>query len=218
MRKQRSDTRETQQRLLDAASKVFAEKGFWEASNADICKKAQVNTAAISYHFGGKDQLYVAAWKHAFAQSMQAYPPDGGVAAPAPAQDRLRGRVLAMMQRIADPDNYEVEIMLKEIANPTGILTEAIRQVLEPMHQHTRAIVQELLGNKVDEPQINLCVMSVMSQCFGPMLRLRQTRKESPSAPPSPLPLALDIEELADHIIQFSLAGIREIRQTAPRG
>lgn len=49
MKKQRIDGLETRHRLLEAAGMVFAEKGFWETTNADICRKASVNTASVNY-------------------------------------------------------------------------------------------------------------------------------------------------------------------------
>jgi hypothetical protein len=55
--------------------------------------------------------------------------------------------------------------------------------------------------------------MSLMSQCFGPMLHLRH-RKMPPGMPRPPAPLAdLSVEQLADHIVQFTLAGIHGIRE-----
>ena len=213
MRKPRKDAQQTRHRLLEAASEIFADKGFWEASNADICKKAQVNTAAVSYHFGGKESLYVEAWRYAFERSMEAHPPDGGVALDAPVQDRLRGWILSFMQRIGDPTNREVEIMHKEMANPTGLLSEAIRQVMEPMHQASRLLIRELLGASADDLQISLCEMSIMGQCFGPMLRIRHARKSPEASHPGPLPLKISVMDLADHVVRFSLAGIHGVRR-----
>ncbi len=37
---------------------MFAEKGFYGTSIRDICKVAGVNISLISYHFGGKEELY----------------------------------------------------------------------------------------------------------------------------------------------------------------
>jgi TetR/AcrR family transcriptional regulator, regulator of cefoperazone and chloramphenicol sensitivity len=215
MRKQRKDAQETRQRLLAAAAEVFAERGFWETTHAEICRKAHANIAAVNYHFGGKENLYVQAWKHAFERSLQAHPADGGVATDAPVPERLRGWILAFMQRIVDPDNYEVEIMHKEMANPTGLLNETMHRVLEPMRQHTLSIVRELLGHGADERQIHFCEMSIMGQCFGPLLHLRRARKTPGAAPPSGPPIHFAVEELADHIARFSLAGVRGVRDTA---
>jgi AcrR family transcriptional regulator len=212
-KKQRKDAWETQQRLLAAAAQVFAEKGFWETTHQEICRKAQANTAAVNYHFGSKENLYVAAWKYSFEKSVEAHPPEGGIAPDAPVRERLRGRILAFIQRIADPDNHEVEIMHKEMANPTGLLTEAVQQTIERMRQGIRAIVQELLGDAATEQRVSFCVMSLVGQCFGPMLHLRRARM-APGAPyPVGPPFHVDVEELADHVTQFSLAGIRGIRE-----
>jgi AcrR family transcriptional regulator len=211
-RKPRKDAIETRQRLLAAAARVFAAKGFWEATHSEICREARANTAAVNYHFGSKENLYVEAWKYSFERSVEAHPPDGGVPPEAPVRARLRGRVLAFMQRIADPDNYEIEIMHKEMANPTGLLTEAVQQAIERMRQGLRAIVQELLGEGAAELQVSFCVMSLVGQCFGPMLHLRQVRLGRGTPPPIGPPFAFRVEELADHVTQFSLAGIRGIR------
>jgi TetR/AcrR family transcriptional regulator, regulator of cefoperazone and chloramphenicol sensitivity len=211
MKKPRKDALETRQRLLAAASEVFADKGFWETTHAEICEKAKANTAAVNYHFGSKEQLYVEAWRYSFERSMEAYPSDGGISPDAPVQERLRGQILALMHRIGDPDNHEVEIMHKEMANPTGLLTEVIREVIEPMRQDTRSIIKELLGDGASDRQIGLCGMSIMGQCFGPMLRLRHARMKPGVPLPGPVPFEFSVEELADHILRFSLAGIRGI-------
>ncbi len=211
-RKRRKDAQETRQRLLAAAAQAFAEKGFWETTHAEICAAAQVNTAAVNYHFGSKENLYVEAWKYSFGKSMEAHPPEGGVPPEAPVQERLHGRILAFMQRIADPDSYEVEILHKEMANSTGLLTEAVQQTMERMRQGLRSIVQELLGHGASEQQVSFCVMSLVGQCFGPMLHLRHARLGRGKAPPVGPSPAFRVEELAEHVTQFSLAGIRGIR------
>src|SRR5258705_6024538 len=49
---------ETRSRLLNAAARLFAERGFARVTVRDICKKARANVAAVKYHFGGQDGLY----------------------------------------------------------------------------------------------------------------------------------------------------------------
>lgn len=48
----------TRQDLLEAATAVFAARGFEGGSVRDISRAAKANVAAVSYHFGGKDGLY----------------------------------------------------------------------------------------------------------------------------------------------------------------
>lgn len=48
----------TRERILDAALELFGERGLHAASVRDVAKLARANVAAISYHFGGKEELY----------------------------------------------------------------------------------------------------------------------------------------------------------------
>lgn len=51
---------DTKQRLIEAGLEIFSRYNFEGASTRMIAEKAGVNLAAISYHFGGKDGLYLA--------------------------------------------------------------------------------------------------------------------------------------------------------------
>jgi AcrR family transcriptional regulator len=48
---------ETRQRILSVATEMFASSGYDGVSVRDIAEKAGVNVGAISYHFGGKENL-----------------------------------------------------------------------------------------------------------------------------------------------------------------
>lgn len=47
----------TKDRILNAAESLFAEHGFGGTSLRQVTGLAQVNIAAVNYHFGGKDNL-----------------------------------------------------------------------------------------------------------------------------------------------------------------
>ena len=128
MRTPRQDAARTRQSLLAAASDIFAEKGFRDATIAAISKRAGTNVAAVNYHFGDKETLYREAWRQSFRDSIQAHPPDGGVDSKAPPKQRLAGLVAALLRRINDKDNREFHIVNKELANPTGLLEEVMKR------------------------------------------------------------------------------------------
>ena len=54
---------ETRDRILKSAEELFARKGFDATSVRQIIKKARVNLAAIHYHFGSKEGLFLAVLK-----------------------------------------------------------------------------------------------------------------------------------------------------------
>ena len=49
---------DSRSRLLQAAKKVFHEKGFDGATIKDLADEAGLNVSLVSYHFGGKEALY----------------------------------------------------------------------------------------------------------------------------------------------------------------
>ena len=52
---------ETRARLIDAAIEIFGEMGYEAASTRELANKGLVNMSAITYHFCGKRELYLAA-------------------------------------------------------------------------------------------------------------------------------------------------------------
>jgi len=210
MRTARSDGLETRRRLLNAAESIFAAKGFHKAKTAEICRMAKANTAAVNYHFGSKEELYVEAWRNAFERSIEAYPPDGGVPATAPAEDRLRGQILATMKRIMDPASLDFDIAHREMANPTGLLAEVMHRSIDPLYQRLVGVVSELLGEDMSERQVFLCAMSIHAQCFAWVIHER--RRPAGQKPLKPSLAQIGVEALADHILRFSLAGLEAIK------
>jgi len=57
MKVEASDQIETRDRIMDEAEKLFAEIGFRATSLRAITQAAEVNLAAVNYHFGSKDNL-----------------------------------------------------------------------------------------------------------------------------------------------------------------
>src|SRR5210317_339126 len=49
----------TRDRLLDEAEELFAQKGYHAVSVREITKAADSNLAAVNYHFGNKQNLYL---------------------------------------------------------------------------------------------------------------------------------------------------------------
>lgn len=214
MKKQRSDAVKTRLNLLEAAGEVFAKKGFWNATHEEICSKANANTAAINYHFGSKENLYIEAWKYSFEKSMEKHPPEGGALPSDSAEKRLRGRVLSILKRIADPETHEIDIMLKEMANPTGLLAEVITTEIGSVDHDFMSIIKELIGKGAKKEHVGFCYMGLISMCFGPMLHLRPANEDAQMPMPNFLLLDLGVEKLTDYTVKFCLAGFRSFSKT----
>lgn len=214
----RADGLETRRRLLDAAAVLFAEKGYHGTKTGDICRAAQANIAAVHYHFRSKEDIYVAAWRHAFDRSISTYPPDGGVPPGAPAEDRLRGHIQALVRRFTDPASHDLDIAHREMSNPTGLLAEVMHRAIEPLRQMHLGLIREILGPDASDQDVQLCEMSIHAQCVVSLMHERQRRLNPLDArhPPPPWQRT-DEGVLTEHIFRFSLAGLREVRRAAHR-
>jgi AcrR family transcriptional regulator len=215
MKISREDALKTRKSLLKSASEVFAEKGYRNATIAEICEQAGANIAAVNYHFGNKETLYTEAWRHCFSESIKAHPPDGGVSDNAAPEERLRGQVAALLGRIADENNKEFLFVQKELVNPTGLLDEVIKEEIRPLHEKIETLVRKLLGPCASDMQVRFCVISIISQCINPMvvIKRRKEKQEGKDGPPE----IDDIEAYSNHVVKFSLAGIRAIRDEAEK-
>jgi AcrR family transcriptional regulator len=59
----RTPGRPGNERILDAAEQLFARRGFYGVSLRDITQEAGVDVALVSYHFGGKRELFTAVFE-----------------------------------------------------------------------------------------------------------------------------------------------------------
>ena len=170
----------------------------------------------MNYHFGSKENLYAETWRRCFAESIKAYPPDGGVEKSAPPEERLRGQIRSVLSRVSDENNMEFLIVQKERANPTGLLQEVMRKEIEPLRQRMESVIREIIGPHVSSMQVAFCGVSVISQCIDPAAGARGDRGRRQGTKGAPF--ISDMDAYLDHVTNFSLAGMRAIREKAERG
>ncbi|MBE0617986.1 MAG: CerR family C-terminal domain-containing protein [Proteobacteria bacterium] len=199
----------TRERILAAARRCFAEKGFRATTVAEICRGAQANIAAVNYHFGGKEALYREAWQSAHQATIEAFPPAGGATADAPPEARLRGRIRGMLQRTLSEDGLEFRIMGHEMANPTGLLEQVLQDAVGPLLEALEAIIQELLGGHAGPDRLRQCAASVIGPCLYVMRRQRMQKSLGQPAWFDPE----DLDALVEHFTGFALAGLEAARQ-----
>jgi AcrR family transcriptional regulator len=197
------------ERLLTVAGDVFVEKGFRDATVAEICERAGASVSAVNYHFGSKEMLYQEAWRHSFTESLKAYPLSGGISETASAEERLKGLLTATILRIADERNKDFFITQTETVNPTGLLREVMQSELIPMHKNTQAIVRELLGPQATTQDVDFCEICIISMCIQPMILKRIAQRNQENDLPNMID---DIQAFVDYVVRFALAGIKAVK------
>lgn len=202
----------TRERLLEAAGQVFSETGFRAATVREIVRRAHANIAAVNYHFRDKEGLYSAVLEHSAREAVQKYPPHGGLKPGAAPEDQLHAFVRSLLLRIFDQGQHAVhgKLMAREMIEPTDALTRIVDQVIRPMYGGLCTLLRALAGPGVSLAQIEWSAKSVVGQCLfykhcSPVIGRLDGR----------CPGVQDIDDLAAHIVAFSLGGIRGLG--APR-
>ena len=197
---------DTRQRLIDSAGQVFSEKGFEATTVREVCQAAGVNIAAIHYHFGDKERLYIECVKHAHCQQgvVQFEWPDGTTS-----EQKLTAMVTHMltMMLAADTPAWHIELMMRELARPTAACQALVEEFISPMFLQLLSIVSELLPPQTPLITKQQTAFSVVAQCLlyryhRPIGRLLVGEEQ--------VQRLLDVEPVACQIIAFSLGGIRE--------
>lgn len=204
--------RHTRQRVLEVAARLFADRGFRKVTVRDICTAADANVAAVNYHFRDKMGLYREVLEEAITLIRTA---DAAQIASAggPAEVRLRAHIQAYLHRLLahGADSWVHRLMYREIAEPTPVLDQIVDRAIRPRMEYLCGLVAEILHCDPSDARVQRSVASIQAQCA--MLlphpigdRLRPQGKRTPA----------DIDKLARHIADFSLAGIRAVGRSRP--
>jgi AcrR family transcriptional regulator len=126
----------TRERLVEAASVLFAERGYGGASVRDICDIARVNPGAVSYHFGGKRQLYRTALRQAAQRLARVELQDGGE--PAGEAASVGAVVRRVFHRLGE-DPVATRLLLRDLAEGGTLAVEALEPTLRAALDALRA-------------------------------------------------------------------------------
>jgi AcrR family transcriptional regulator len=119
---------ETRARLVNAASDLFAEHGYRGASVRDICNIARANPGAVSYHFGGKRQLYRTVLRQAAGRLADLF--SGGEEDSEVVQDRELQDVVRTVFLSLQADAVATRLLLRDLADGGSLAVEALGPTL----------------------------------------------------------------------------------------
>jgi len=198
-------------RLLDAAEKLFCERGFKGTSIRDIASSAGCNIASVNYYFGSKEKLYEDVWhRHLIPMRDARIASIDKVMSQAGArpdlEDLLRSFADTFVGSMVDINMVSrlSKLMAREYIDshlPTSIFVD---KVIKPT---ITAMQKALLKTcpDLDESSIHLIVFSIVGQLVH---LVHVTTIFEQVGDELGLPI-LDSDEMINHIVKFSAAGIR---------
>jgi AcrR family transcriptional regulator len=204
---------ETRSRVLKAAARLFAERGFNHVSVRAICKEAGSNVAAVNYHFGDKLGLY-RELIGTVAEGMN----DGKIGAlksgaGQPPEEQLRAYIRGFLHQLLDQNLKETcwldKLIARETAEPTAAVDLIIEKGIKPAAERLNKLVSEVMNLPAQDPRVFLSAGAIQGLC----LWYRTSRPVAERMFPE-LKFTPDrIDSLARFVADFSLAGMRDLVQ-----
>ncbi len=154
-------TEATRRRLLDAGLEAFGERGFDAVSTRDLAEKAGANQAAIPYHFGGKEGLYMAVVEDLVetvqrsvgtaTKNIQAQLAEGPITL-AQGEALITALIGKMVEFLVGAGEAQLRaaFVIRELMHPSAAFDLLYEGYMEQVHTTITRLVASLLG---DDPE-----------------------------------------------------------------
>jgi AcrR family transcriptional regulator len=204
------EQKDTKERILDAAERLFADRGFAATSTRNITSEAEVNLAAVNYHFGSKEKLIRAV----FARRLVPL-------------NRARLDLLDALEAAAGPDGPAPEPIVEAFIGPA----------LRMSRDQGGAVFMRLLGHAMNQPKDQ--IRHALAEQFREVIDrfAAAVKRAQPGLPDGEIPWRLlfmagamahtmcmadelqkmygltdqgpDVEAMIDRLVPFLAAGLR---------
>jgi len=203
-------SKSARERLLDSAEELFAEKGFDGTNIRELTTRANSNIAAVNYHFGGKEKLYIEVFQRLMSKmrdiriasienvmSQTDHEPT--------LEELLRAFATAFIEPLIDQSSGSLfmKLMIREMSDPRLPKKMFVEELAGPtLTALGKGLMQLYPG--LDQQKAVLSIISLIGQLVH-IIRLNEMfdldEFVGGSAPRLP--------EMVDHIVEFSAAGIQ---------
>jgi AcrR family transcriptional regulator len=203
---------DTKQRILDAAEHLFARDGYHATSLRGITTTADANLAAVNYHFGSKEALLEAVIVRRLDPlneirrgQLEALLQKAELAGELPScREVLRAFVeptLRLRQQGSEAEDF-IALIGRTLAEPRGIAMSIFLRHMQPLLQR---IFQALaLSLPALTEQDLFWRMHFTMGCLSHIMRCH----ERYSMVPENVNIDLPVDELIEHFLDFTTAGM----------
>lgn len=167
---------DTESRLIETALVLFGRHGRDGTSTRAIAAAAGTPMSAITYHFGGKDALYLAVARHIATSVRMRMAPilevslrlRGEDGDPASAREALlaifEGFVTMLVHR---ETAHWARFIVREQADPTEAFDIVYSEMMEPLLDHVLGLMLCVADGAIDEAEARVRVMALAGQALG---------------------------------------------------
>ena len=163
----------TRERLLDAAARVFAQKGFAGASVDEIAEAAGYSIGAVYSNFGSKDRLFVELLRERASDRVTRAAQIMADSEPDEVRRELGRWVIDVADKDTDFALLQAEFWLYAVRNPE-LMDVYAERMREP-----RRLLTELVGRAVPDPGRADELAAMVIALFQGLVRQRRVDPDS---------------------------------------
>jgi AcrR family transcriptional regulator len=163
-------------RLIEVAIDLFGRDGMNAVGTRAIADAAGAQMSAITYHFGGKEGLYLACARHIAAEMRERTAPlldlsqkacadtDGAEQARAAILAILGGLIGIMMK---DDIAQKSRFVVREQMNPTPAFTILFEGAMQFVIVRVGDLLQRIAGNSLDAQEVRIRTVALLGQVLA---------------------------------------------------
>ena len=192
------------EKLLDAAEVLFCEKGFDGTSVRDLTMAAECNVAAVNYHFGGKDKLYVEMFRRQMRRMIQRHREYIDTLAEKPnasLEDLIRDTITVPLKAIENKEKSAavMKLLVREVLNQHVRRDEIVCDLKDEFFPIFCNAMMRLCPG-LETESANLCMFSLDALIVHPILFYEIYMETIPG---------INADRIIEHIVKYASAGIR---------
>ena len=166
----------TDSRLIEVAIDLFGRNGMNAVGTRAIADAAGAQMSAITYHFGGKEGLYIACAQRIAAEMRERTAPllalalaacgeSGGAAEARAAILAVLGGFVAIMMN--DDIAATARFIVREQMNPTPAFAILFDNAMQPVIERMHALLQRIAANRLTDDQVRIRTLALVGQVLA---------------------------------------------------
>lgn len=206
-RASRSDGAITRAKILEAAGTLIAQKGYAQTTSKEIARAAEVDLAAINYHFSGRDGLYLAVLSEAYQHYLNASELAALAKSNMPPDEKLETFLGMYIARLNEKYGWHGRVYTQELLSPSALFNDFMETEGTNKRRTVLKIISQISGIAEDDPLFLPCLLGII----GPCMMLMVTGNFA-SSPINGIAKGMNRQELVTHFKRFALAGLSALK------
>ncbi len=205
----REDGAATKQQILEAAGEIFAGKGVGYATGKEIAERAETNSAAVNYYFGGIEGLYSEVLIEAHHRLMD-YDFLRTIAdSPSSPKEKLNQFVEGILRTVLGPlsSSWALRVLGREMLHPSESYKTLLEKEVLPKRQIGIGFISQILNLPPEHPIVSRTGLNIM----GPILFLIAAGPEMLKAAAPGASKPGEIDALVQHFLRFVAGGLTAV-------